>query len=180
MPPSKNPDEISHEFIPVPMAVLTVSDTRTIETDTSGQFLADSLQALGHTLVDHQIRPDDIEALRACVQDWIDSGSVRCILVTGGTGVTGRDVTPEALQPLLTKEIPGFGEIFRMLSYDVIGTSTIQSRAFAGVAGNTLIFAMPGSTGGCKDAWNGILKHQLDSRTRPCNFIELLPRLTEK
>lgn len=170
----------TRDFIPVGMAVLTVSDTRTLETDKSGDTLIKALTDLGHHLVSRAIVADDINLLRQTASQWIANSDIQVILITGGTGLTGRDVTPEAIEPLLTKSIPGFGELFRMLSYKTIGTSTIQSRAFAGLAGSTLVFGLPGSTGACKDAWNGILKHQLDSRTRPCNFIELMPRFSEK
>lgn len=171
---------MTNEFMAVGAAVLTVSDTRTVETDKSGRYLADSLTELGHTVVDHQIRPDDKAALSACVSDWIKRSDINVILITGGTGLTGRDVTPEAIQPLITKHIPGFGELFRMLSYKTIGTSTIQSRAFGGLAEETLVFGLPGSTGACRDAWEGILKAQLDSRTQPCNFIGLMARYGEQ
>ncbi|WND01565.1 molybdenum cofactor biosynthesis protein B [Temperatibacter marinus] len=167
-------------FHSVGMAVLTVSDTRTVETDKSGQYLCEQLQDLGHALIDYQIQPDEINKLQAVVKTWVNNEAISVILITGGTGITGRDVTPEAIEPLLSKAIPGFGELFRVLSYETIGTSTIQSRAFAGVAEETLVFGLPGSTGACKDAWTGILVHQLDNRTRPCNFIELLPRLGER
>lgn len=166
-------------FVPVRIAVLTVSDTRSMEDDRSGQTLVDRLEADGHTLADRQIVKDDIESIRAIVSGWIDREDVDCVIATGGTGVTGRDVTPEAFESLYEKAIPGFGELFRWLSYQKIGTSTIQSRATAGVARGTYLFALPGSTGACKDAWDGILHQQLDSRFRPCNFVELMPRLQE-
>lgn len=157
-------------------AVLTVSDTRTIETDTSGQFLCDSLQEDGHFLADRAIEIDDMYRLRAKVCAWIADPRVQIILLTGGTGFTTRDSTPEAIKPLLDTEITGFGEIFRQLSFQEIGSSTIQSRALAGLSNNTLIFCMPGSTGACRTAWNGLLKQQLDNEHQPCNFAELLQR----
>ncbi len=160
------------------VAVLTVSDTRTIETDTSGQFLVDALGEAGHNLADRAIEIDDLYRLRAKVSAWIADSSVEVILVTGGTGFTTRDSTPEAMAPLFDSEILGFGELFRQLSYLEIGTSTVQSRALAGFANNTVIFCMPGSTGACKTAWNGILKEQLDINHRPCNFAELIKKGT--
>jgi len=156
------------------VAVLTVSDTRTLETDTSGQFLCDALTENGHKLADRRIEVDDMYRLRAAVSHWIADESVEVILVTGGTGFTTRDSTPEAIEPLLDTLVDGFGELFRQLSYQEIGTSTVQSRALAGIANNTLVFCMPGSTGACRTAWTGILKDQLDSQHRPCNFAELL------
>jgi molybdopterin adenylyltransferase len=155
-------------------AVLTISDTRTIETDTSGQYLCESLQQDGHLLVDRAIVVDDIYLLRAKVSAWIADPEVQVILSTGGTGFTTRDSTPEALEPLLDSKISGFGEIFRHLSYEEIGSSTIQSRALAGLSNSTLVFCVPGSTGACRTAWNGLLKDQLDSEHKPCNFAELL------
>ena len=157
-------------------AVLTVSDTRTIETDTSGQLLCESLQQDGHFLVDRAIVADDIYLLRAKVSAWIADPEVQVIVSTGGTGFTTRDSTPEALEPLLDTKISGFGEIFRQLSYEEIGSSTIQSRAFAGLSNNTLVFCVPGSTGACRTAWSGLLKDQLDSEHKPCNFAEMLQR----
>ncbi|GHF20554.1 molybdenum cofactor biosynthesis protein B [Kordiimonas sediminis] len=167
------------DFIPVRIAVLTVSDTRTFETDKSGQTLADFITNAGHILANRQIIPDDRNEIAAQLRTWIKQENVDVILTTGGTGITGRDVTPEAVRDVIELEIPGFGELFRMLSYAKIGSSTIQSRALAGRTGNTLIFALPGSTGACKDAWNDILQYQLDSRFGPCNFVELMPRFTE-
>ena len=158
------------------IGVLTVSDTRTIENDTSGQFLCDALVDVGHTLSQRHIEKDDLYRLRAVVSNWIADDTVEVILVTGGTGFTTRDSTPEALTPLFDVEITGFGELFRQLSYEEIGTSTVQSRAFAGMANNTVIFCMPGSTGACRTAWNGILKDQLNIEHRPCNFAELIRR----
>lgn len=156
------------------IGVLTVSDTRTIETDTSGQYLCDALAENGHTLAARQIEIDDMYRLRAVVSNWIADPGVEVILVTGGTGFTTRDSTPEALTPLFDVDITGFGELFRQLSYEEIGTSTVQSRAFAGMANGTVIFCMPGSTGACKTAWTGILQTQLDINHRPCNFAELI------
>lgn len=156
------------------MAVLTVSDTRTLDNDTSGQFLCDALAEDGHQLVDRRIEVDDMYRLRAAVSQWIADDGVEVVLVTGGTGFTTRDSTPEAIAPLLDTEITGFGELFRYLSFQEIGTSTVQSRALAGFANNTLVFCMPGSTGACKTAWHGILSEQLNSEFRPCNFAELI------
>jgi len=158
------------------IAVLTVSDTRTLETDTSGQFLCDSLLEAGHQLQNREIEVDDMYRLRATVSAWIASDDVEVILLTGGTGFTTRDSTPEAITPLLDTEILGFGELFRQLSYLEIGTSTVQSRALAGIANDTLVFCMPGSTGACRTAWNGILLEQLDINYRPCNFAELIKK----
>ena len=167
-------------FKPLNIAVLTVSDSRTIDNDTSGQTLADALVDAGHVLADRSIQPDDIFRLRAVVSNWIADEAVDCVLITGGTGITGRDATPEAIEPLLVRPIPGFGELFRHYSLAEIGPSTIQSRAFAGTANATLIFGLPGSTGACRTAWDRILASQLDSRTRPCNFVSLIPRLMEQ
>tara|TARA_A100001037_G_scaffold306485_1_gene351935 strand:- start:13506 stop:14054 length:549 start_codon:yes stop_codon:yes gene_type:complete len=169
----------TRSFIPVGIAVLTVSDTRTIDNDKSGNVLVERLQSAGHRLVDRDIIKDDFEAIVTRLGSWIADAEVNVVIATGGTGVTGRDVTPEAFQSVFEKEISGFGELFRMLSYDKIGTSTIQSRATAGVAGGTYLFAVPGSPGACKDAWDGILESQLDYRHKPCNFVELMDRLLE-
>ncbi len=173
------PVDESLTFVPVRIAVLTVSDTRTTADDRSGDTLVERLTAAGHVLAARTIVRDAVPALVAQLSAWIDDPQVDCIVSTGGTGVTGRDVTPEALAQVWDKEIPGFGELFRWLSYRTIGTSTIQSRATAGVARGTYIFALPGSTGAVRDGWDGILATQLDSRHRPCNFVELMPRLTE-
>lgn len=167
-------------FHPVNIAVLTVSDTRTAEDDRSGDTLADRLAGAGHTLAARKIVKDDVASIVAQLEQWIDDPEIDAVLATGGTGVTGRDVTPEALQQVSEKEIPGFGELFRWISFQKIGTSTIQSRATAGVARGTYLFALPGSPGACRDAWDEILVHQLDNRFRPCNFVELMPRLQEK
>ena len=167
------------EFLPVNIAVLTVSDTRTKADDTSGDTLAERIRAAGHKVVKRDIVTDDRPAIEARLKAWIADPAIDVVIATGGTGLTGRDVTPEALAAVSEKEIPGFGELFRMLSYDKIKTSTIQSRACAGVANGTYLFALPGSPGACKDAWDDILVHQLDIRYRPCNFVEMMPRLTE-
>lgn len=174
------PIDESLTFIPVAIAVLTVSDTRTPADDRSGDTLVERLTEAGHVLAARTIVRDDVPALVAQLDAWIDDAQVDCIITTGGTGVTGRDVTPEAFAAVWDKEIPGFGELFRWLSYANIGTSTVQSRATAGVARGTYLFALPGSTGAVKDGWDGILSTQLDSRHRPCNFVELMPRLTER
>ena len=170
----------STPFVPVNIAVLTVSDTRTEKTDKSGEILVTKLKDAGHTLVEKTIVPDEQSTIISKLQQWILDPKVEVVLATGGTGVTGRDVTPEAFSAVYEKEITGFGELFRQLSYELIGTSTIQSRATAGVAAGTYLFALPGSTGACRDAWDGILLSQLDIRHRPCNFAELLPRLQER
>ncbi len=166
-------------FAPLNIAVLTISDTRNEETDKSGALLVKKLIEAGHTLAEKAIIRDEQAAIVAKLRTWIADPAVEVVLATGGTGVTGRDVTPEAFAEVYEKEIPGFGELFRMLSYELISTSTIQSRATAGVAGGTYLFALPGSTGACRDAWDGILLSQLDIRHKPCNFAELLPRLQE-
>tara|TARA_Y100000588_G_C14134096_1_gene873005 strand:+ start:400 stop:942 length:543 start_codon:yes stop_codon:yes gene_type:complete len=166
-------------FVKINIAVMTVSDTRTIEDDRSGEILVDRLLAAGHELADRAIIKDEHDAILLKLGDWINQPDIDVIISTGGTGVTGRDVTPEAFHKVFEKEIVGFGELFRTLSYKKIGTSTIQSRATAGVSGGTYLFALPGSTGACKDAWDDILVHQLDIRYKPCNFAELLPRLQE-
>jgi molybdenum cofactor biosynthesis protein B len=167
-------------FIPVRIAVLTVSDTRGLADDRSGDTLVERLTAAGHELADRRIVRDDADLIVAHLLAWIDDRSVDCIITTGGTGVTGRDVTPEAVERVQEKPIPGFGELFRILSYQSIGTSTVQSRACACVARGTYVFALPGSTGAVKDGWDGILRDQLDSRHKPCNFVELMPRLMER
>jgi molybdenum cofactor biosynthesis protein B len=174
------PIDTTRTFTPVRIAVLTVSDTRSLAEDRSGDTLIGLLTDAGHELADRTILRDDADAIVAQLDRWIEDATIDCILTTGGTGVTGRDVTPEAVERVATKMIPGFGELFRWLSFQTIGTSTIQSRACACVARGTYIFALPGSTGAVKDAWNGILRDQLDSRHRPCNFVELMPRLLER
>lgn len=166
-------------FQPLQIAVLTVSDTRTLADDRSGDTLAARIEAAGHRLVAREIVTDDRDTIAGRLRDWIADPAIEVVVTTGGTGVTGRDVTPEALALVAEKHIPGFGELFRMLSYAKIGTSTLQSRADAAVAGGTYIFCLPGSPGACRDGWDDILVHQLDIRYRPCNFAELLPRLRE-
>ena len=167
-------------FFPLSIAVLTISDTRSVDDDRSGALLAERLLAAGHKLAERAILRDDRAAIEAQLRALLARDDLHVILATGGTGVTGRDVTPEAFHAVYEKEIPGFGELFRMLSYQQIGTSTIQSRATAGVAKGKYMFALPGSPGACKDAWDEILVHQLDIRYRPCNFVELMPRLKER
>ena len=164
----------------VNIVVLTVSDTRTKENDKSGDTLVERIKKSGHRIVEKRIVKDELSLLKDTLKGWIDSSEVDVVIATGGTGVTGRDVTPEAFESLYEKSIPGFGELFRWLSYQNIKTSTIQSRATAGVANGTFLFALPGSTGACKDAWDMIIVHQLDSTHKPCNLVELMPRLTEK
>lgn len=166
-------------FRPLAIAVLTVSDTRTPETDTSGQLLVDRLTAVGHKLAARVLVKDEAAEIRLQVERWIADPKIDAVITTGGTGLTGRDVTPEALRPLFEKEIDGFSAVFHQLSLSTVGTSTMASRACAGLARGTLVFCVPGSTGACKDAWDGIFKFQLDSRHRPCNLVELLPRLEE-
>ena len=172
-----NPDLPFH---PVRIAILTVSDTRTLAEDRSGDTLVERLTTAGHILADRALLRDDVDAIAARLDAWIGDPQVDCIISTGGTGVTGRDVTPEAFDRVCEKKIEGFGELFRWLSYQTIGTSTVQSRATAGVARGTYLFALPGSTGACKDGWDGIMATQLDSRHQPCNFVELMPRLQER
>jgi len=167
-------------FVAVSIAVLTVSDTRTLDDDKSGNILVERLEGAGHILAARDIVKDEVAVIAAKFREWADDGKIEFIIATGGTGLTGRDVTPEALARVAEKDIPGFGELFRMLSYQKIKTSTIQSRACAGVLNGTYIFAVPGSPSACKDAWDDILVHQLDNRYRPCNFVEMLPRLKER
>ena len=167
------------QFIPVNIAVLTASDSRTEVIDTSGKALVERLTEAGHHLADKQITPDDVYRIRAVVAGWIANPDIQVVITTGGTGVTGRDGSPEAIKPLLDKTLDGFGEMFRALSYDDIGTSSLQSRCLAGVANATYLFVLPGSTGACKLAWEKLIVHQLDYRTRPCNLVELMPRLLE-
>lgn len=173
------PIDESRTFLPVNIAVLTVSDTRDLASDRSGDTLAERITKAGHRLAAREICKDEPALIEALLRRWIADKDVDCVITTGGTGITGRDVTPEAFSRVLEKEITGFGELFRMLSYQKIGTSTIQSRAIGGVAGGTYLFALPGSTGACKDAWDDILVWQLDARHRPCNLVELMPRLQE-
>jgi len=166
-------------FIPVRFAVLAVSDTRSLETDKSGRTLAERIEAAGHILSERAIIQDDIEEIRTIVRCWIEDDTIDVVITTGGTGFTGRDVTPEAIEPLLDKRMDGFSAIFHRISYEKIGTSTVQSRALAGLAKTTFIFVVPGSTGACKDAWDGIIAPQFDYRSQPCNFVEIMPRLDE-
>jgi molybdopterin adenylyltransferase len=166
-------------FVPVRIAILTVSDTRTRENDTSGDTLAERVTAAGHVLADRVLLRDEVDAIRRCVARWIADPQVDVVISTGGTGLTGRDVTVEAVRPMFDKEIDGFSALFHQVSFAKVGTSTIQSRACAGLAGGTFIFALPGSTGAVKDGWDEILRYQLDARHRPCNFVEIMPRLLE-
>jgi len=170
----------TRDFIPVNIAVITVSDTRTDEDDKSGYILKDRIEAAGHNVAAKIIVKDDKPSITKALEDFIKDDGIDVVISTGGTGITGRDVTPECFEALYTKAIPGFGELFRMLSYDLIGTSTIQSRATGGIANTTLLFALPGSTGAVKDGWDKILVTQLDNRFRPCNFVELMPRFGEE
>jgi molybdenum cofactor biosynthesis protein B len=173
------PLDQNRPFIPVHIAVLTVSDTRTLANDTSGATLAERIEKAGHIVADRALDKDDAGVIEARLRGWIANPAIDVVISTGGTGITGRDVTPEAFDRVLEKRIEGFGELFRLLSYQKIGTSTIQSRAIGGVAGGTYLFALPGSTGAVKDGWDDILMHQLDNRFRPCNLVELMPRLQE-
>ncbi len=173
------PIDESLPFVPLGIAVLTVSDTRSLEGDRSGDTLVDRLVKAGHRLAARAVVRDEVDAIQAQVRAWIADPGVDVVISTGGTGFTGRDVTPEAIEPLFEKRMDGFSAVFHRLSYDKIGTSTIQSRATGGVAGATYIFVLPGSPGACKDAWDGILAAQLDYRHRPCNFVEIMPRLDE-
>ncbi|MEG3617641.1 molybdenum cofactor biosynthesis protein B [Magnetovibrio sp. PR-2] len=166
-------------FIPVRIAVATVSDTRTLDTDKSGDVLVKRIEDAGHVLAARNIIKDDVGDIEVLLNGWIEDENIDVVVSTGGTGLTGRDVTPEAFERVCEKEIPGFGEMFRWISFQKIKTSTIQSRAMAGLANGTYLFALPGSTGACKDAWDDILVHQFDARTRPCNMVELMPRLRE-
>ncbi len=169
----------SRDFIPVNFGIMTISDTRTTADDKSGDTLCARVEAAGHVIQNRTIVKDDKAAITRQLKKWIDDDTIQVIVSTGGTGITGRDITPECFEALYTKAIPGFGELFRMLSYDLIGTSTIQSRATGGIANTTLMFALPGSTGAVKDGWDKILATQLDNRFRPCNFVELMPRFGE-
>ncbi|MGY8963475.1 MAG: molybdenum cofactor biosynthesis protein B [Rhodospirillales bacterium] len=168
------------EFVLINIGVLTITDSRTMETDTSGKILADRLESAGHALVERKIVKDEVPDIVAQLNAWIDDPDVDVVITNGGTGLTGRDVTPEAFAQVCEKDIPGFGELFRWVSLKSIGTSTVQSRATAGVARGTYLFALPGSNGAVKDGWDEILKYQLDIRHQPCNFVELIPRLREK
>jgi molybdenum cofactor biosynthesis protein B len=167
------------EFIPLSIAVMTVSDSRTAETDSAGKLLVERLLEAGHKLAEKSIVVDDRYAIRATLSNWIADPDVQAVIITGGTGLTGRDITPEAVQPLFDKEIEGFGELFRYLSYQTISTSSLQSRAISGLANGTPIFCLPGSPGACRDGWDGIIVHQLDRRHRPCNLVEMMPRFLE-
>ena len=167
-------------FLPLRLALLTVSDTRTRDNDGSGDYLADALREAGHELAARELLPDDIYRVRAAVAAWIADPAIDGVLVNGGTGFTGRDSTPEAIRPLLDKDMPGFGELFRQISVEEIGTSSLQSRAFAGLSNNTFVFCLPGSTSACRTAWERIIRQQLDARTRPCNLAALRPRLSER
>lgn len=171
--------DLNRTFVPVRIAVLTMSDTRAASEDKSGDLLAKFIGEAGHVVADRKLVRDDAKAIRAAVEGWINDPEIDCVITTGGTGFTGRDVTPEAVKPLFEKDIEGFAILFHMLSYQKVGTSTIQSRACAGVARGTYIFCLPGSPGACRDAWDGILKFQLDARHQPCNFVEIMPRLEE-
>mgnify|MGYP003631273943 FL=1 len=170
----------SLEFIPVRIAVLIVSDTRTTETDTSGSLLADRIRSAGHEVADHRIVRDDVTAIRSAVSAWIADPEIDIVISSGGTGLTGRDVTPEAVTPLFEKTIDGFSVIFHQVSFQSVGLSTLQSRAVAGLAGGTFIFCLPGSNGAVKDGWDKVISFQLDSRHKPCNLVELMPRLQER
>jgi len=171
--------DASREFMPLKIAVLTISDTRQLADDKSGATLVERIEKTGHTVADRAIVTDDIEAIRLRVKTWIADSAIDVIITTGGTGFTGRDVTPEAIEPLFEKRMEGFSTLFLLVSQAKIGTSAIQTRATAGVAGATYIFCLPGSPGACRDAWDDILVHQLDYRYRPCNFVEIMPRLDE-
>ena len=171
--------DLARQFKPVAIALLTISDTRGADDDTSGDILAERITSAGHRLTARAIERDDVPGITRRLNDWIDDPAIDCIISTGGTGLTGRDITPEALDRIKDKDIPGFGELFRWISFQTIGTSTVQSRACAVVARGTYVFALPGSNGAVKDGWDRILAEQLDSRNRPCNFVELMPRLRE-
>ncbi len=171
--------DLQRTFVPVRIAILTMSDSRTIAEDSSGDYLERAIGEAGHVLAGRMLVKDDTALIRRIVENWINDPTVDCVITTGGTGFTGRDVTPEAVKPLFEKEIEGFAILFHMLSFQKVGTSTIQSRACGGVSHGTFIFCLPGSTGACRDAWDGILKFQLDARHRPCNFVEIMPRLEE-
>lgn len=170
---------VERRFVPVGIAVLTISDTRTIENDTSGGYLAGAIEGAGHRLADRAIVPDDVARIRATIEQWINRDGIDVIISTGGTGLTGRDVTPEAVMPLFDKVIDGFSAVFHAISFKSVGLSTIQSRACAGVARDTFIFCLPGSGGAVRDGWEKVIVHQIDARTRPCNLVEIMPRLRE-
>ncbi len=172
-------DSKNAQFIALKIAIMTVSDSRTDENDKSGNILVTKLEKAGHQLAEKLIVPDNRYQIRAVLSRWIADPDIEAVITTGGTGLTGRDITPEAVTPLFDKSIEGFGELFRMLSYDLIKTSTVQSRALAGLANGTPIFCLPGSPGACKDGWDGIIQHQLDMRHKPCNLVEMMPRFME-
>jgi len=172
--------DTSLEFVPINIAVLTISDTRTSETDTSGALLQERINAAGHQCIEKQIIPDDVQLIKKTLQNLSKKKEIDCIITTGGTGLTGRDTTPEAVLEIANKTIEGFGELFRQISFSKIGTSAIQSRALAALINTTYVFCLPGSKGACKDGWDEILQYQLDIRHRPCNFVEIMPRLSEK
>ena len=171
--------DASRPFVSLRIAVLTISDTRELADDKSGETLAERIASAGHVVAERAIVTDDVESIRARVRAWIADAEIDVIITTGGTGFTGRDVTPEAVEPLFEKRMEGFSTLFHMVSFSKIGTSTVQTRATAGVAGATYVFCLPGSPGACRDGWDEILKHQLDYRYRPCNFVEIMPRLDE-
>ena len=172
--------DTSLEFVPINIAVLTISDTRTSETDTSGALLQERINSAGHQCIEKKIIPDDVKHIKKTLQNLSNKEEIDCIITTGGTGLTGRDTTPEAVMKIASKSIEGFGELFRQISFSKIGTSTIQSRALAALINTTYVFCLPGSKGACKDGWDEILQYQLDARYRPCNFVEIMPRLSEK
>jgi molybdenum cofactor biosynthesis protein B len=172
--------DVARSFVPVRFAVLTVSDTRSLDEDRSGATLAERIAEAGHVLADRAIVTDDARKIRKAVKGWIADPEIDVVITTGGTGFTGRDVTPEAVEPLFDKRMEGFAAVFHRISYDKIGTSTLQSRATAGLAGTTFVFCLPGSPGACRDAWDGILVKQFDYRQAPCNFVEIMPRLDEQ
>jgi molybdenum cofactor biosynthesis protein B len=170
----------SKPFVPLKIAVLAVSDTRTLETDTSGALLKSMMEADGHVCADHALVRDDVAAIRAKVAAWVADPGINVVITTGGTGFSGRDVTPEAIEPMFAKRMEGFSVLFHLYSANTVGTSSLQSRATAGLIGDTFVFVLPGSRGACRDAWEGILRQQLDFRHKPCNFVELMPRLLER
>ena len=172
--------DTSLEFVPINIAVLTISDTRTSETDTSGALLQERINSAGHQCIEKKIIPDDVKHIKKTLQNLSNKEEIDCIITTGGTGLTGRDTTPEAVMEIASKSIEGFGELFRQISFSKIGTSAIQSRALAALINTTYVFCLPGSKGACKDGWDEILQYQLDARYRPCNFVEIMPRLSEK
>ena len=174
------PIDTSLKFVPINIAILTISDTRTSETDTSGALLQERINSAGHQCIEKKIIPDDVKHIKKTLQNLSNKEEIDCIITTGGTGLTGRDTTPEAVMEIASKSIEGFGELFRQISFSKIGTSAIQSRALAALINTTYVFCLPGSKGACKDGWDEILQYQLDARYRPCNFVEIMPRLSEK